>query len=265
MSNDTLYSTEIACKAADLAPTGVPHTGDGGHCAMCGRPLVAGILTTANETQKSFTDHSKLIPSSFICGWCNSARKQDALRAFQRCVITSEGTYSLGTDKARTWFWLTPPTPPYVVVINSNTTGAFHYLWQTPVTLDNRLIHANVDGANVQIRRSAVLKAMEWSSMLKGRLIDAGHKKGFNSPFKLLNRSCFRTSSSGHGQIKDSVLQLALKDEACRAAVEFLRSLRSAELWALSAMLKENPEPPLAPDLIRGSALFKAKSATAVE
>ncbi|MBQ0917039.1 hypothetical protein KBW71_01160 [Hydrogenophaga aromaticivorans] len=260
-----LYASEIACQAADLHPTGHPHAGEAASCATCGRPLTQGMLVVPNDPPRSFSDHHKLLSSNFICGWCNTIRKQDVLRAFQRCVITPIGTYSMGKDESRTWFWLTPPNPPFVLVINSNTTGAFHYVWQTPVTLDNRLIQATVDGVTVQIRHSAILKAVEVAEMLKQRLIEAGHKKGFNSPFQVLSRGCFRSITSGHGRVKKSVLEMALKDASCRDAVDFLQGLSSGELWALSAMLKEKPVPPLAPELIRGRALFKEKAEEVVE
>lgn len=254
-----LYASEIACQAASLAPTGHSHTGSDACCAMCGRAITQGMLATPNESPQSFSDHHRLLVSNLICGWCNSIRKQDALRAFQRCVITPGGTYSMGKDESRAWFWLTPPEPPYALVINSNTTGAFHYVWQTPVTLDNRLVLGTVDGVNVQIRRTAMLKALEHAEMLKHRLIEEGHKKGFNSPFQVLLRSCFKASSPSHGQIKNSVLDLAQKDAGCRSAVEFLKTLNSGELWALSALLKEKPVPPLAPALVQGAALFKSR------
>ncbi len=246
-----MYTSELAAQALGLKPKGQPHTRFACHCAMCARLIAVGDLSEKKELPKTFLDFPQLRPSDWICGFCAATTDQTVMRALQRCVITTDGVYPINTDDARAWLWLTPPKPPFAVVINHSTMAAFHYFWRTPVTLDDRLITMNVDGVIYEVRRPMLLKALEHGAYLieQDKMIDK--KKGvLKSPFVVLSRDPSKSARSANGRIAPAALALAKSDPKCQEAVEFLSGLAPGELIALSPMLKQSPATPTQPNLI---------------
>jgi CRISPR type IV-associated protein Csf1 len=158
-----LYASELAAKALRIDPVGSKHTGPACVCGLCQRPITGGDLSAPMALPRTFMDHHKTARSAYVCGFCQATTQQTTMRALQRACITADGIYNLGKDESRAWFWLTPPEPPYAVVINHSTLGAFHYFWRTPVTLDNRLVQLNVDGTVYEVRRQRVQKALGYA------------------------------------------------------------------------------------------------------
>lgn len=258
MMPTTLYASDIACSAARLSPLGTPHKGNDTFCAMCGRPIVSGTPSLPRDFPRSFSDHETLRPSDHVCGWCAAIAPQQVLRGFQRAVITRDGVYNMNKDEARAWFWLTPPEPPFVVVIHGGSALAtFHYVWRTPVTLDKRLVAVNFDGVVAHVKRASILTAVEQLEVLREHAAKDGQKKALNSPFRMLDRGNFGNFSSGHGKLNDVTLALADKYPACRAAADFFLSLNNSDLTALSAILKSTPVPPVMPRLMAGQQIFE--------
>lgn len=246
-----IYSSELVTKALHLAPTGTPYEGDDCVCAMCQREIRAGTLTVPKKLKQTFFDFGHLAPSDVLCGYCAVATNQTVMRELQRCVITRDGIYNLNTDDARAWFWLTPPEPPFVVVINHNVLGAFHYFWRTPVTLDADFIQFNVDDVLYQVRRQRVLRALEYSKLLIERASVLEKKKGvMKSPFMVLIRSPSTKAASNHGVMAKDAITLASMFPDCAEAVSFLTTLTPGELIALSPMVKQKPATPVKPELI---------------
>ncbi|MFC7436044.1 type IV CRISPR-associated protein Csf1 [Hydrogenophaga bisanensis] len=258
------YPSEIACLAGGLEPVGAPHSGADTHCAMCGRPIIHGTPAVPRKVSKTFTNFEWMEETDHICGWCERVIEQTTLRAFQRVVITPKGCYSIGTDANRSWLWLTPPQPPFVVIINSSTTGAFHYLWQTPVTLDKRLIMANFDGVTAPVRTAAIARAVAAAQVLRDTAQAAGYKKIPFSPFVRLARDAYKATPGGHGRLSETALELAAKYPECERAVQDLHELKPGELVALASILKAKPVEPEAPPLRCGQELF-SKTATEQE
>ncbi len=122
------YASELVCRALGLAPAGVPVDDDCGACVQCGRPMRAGTPGSVWKAISSFTDHIRLEAGTHCCGWCDASTAQPVMRVFQNAVVTEHGVLSLSTDAARAWLWLTPPEPPFFVVVNHNLPGTFHYL-----------------------------------------------------------------------------------------------------------------------------------------
>jgi len=246
-----IYPSELAAQALGIKPLGTPHTGAACHCAMCGRPIAGGDLSMRKKLPKTFLDFPHLRPSDWLCGFCVATTKQNTMRALQRCVITPKGVYPIGTDDARAWFWLSPPKPPFVVVINHSTTAAFHYFWRTPVTLDERLVAMNIDGVTYQVRRPLVLKALEHAAYLVEQIAKLAKKKGaMKSPFVVLSRDPSKSPRSSNGRLSPQALALAKTAPRCQEAVDFLSALSPGELIALSPMLKKKPATPIQPQLI---------------
>lgn len=263
MNTTQLYASEIACSAAGLAPEGLHHIGADTHCCMCGRSITKDTPSLRRNLPKSFSDHETLRPTDHICGWCAAIIPQQVLRSFQRAVITADGVYNLNKDEARAWLWLTPPKPPFVVVIHGGSALAtFHYIWRTPVTMDTRLIAVNFDGVVAHVKRNSIEQALNHLSVLREHAAKDGQKKSFNTPYKVLDRGNFGSASSGHGQLSKLTMELATKFEACRAAADFFTSLSNADLTALSAILKAKPVEPVMPELLQGRLLLEKEPAT---
>jgi CRISPR type IV-associated protein Csf1 len=257
LNHEKIYASQLACSAAGLAPEGVAHEHDDTYCSMCGRAIVQGVPSMIRDLPRSFSDHESLRPSQFICGWCAAIIPQKILRAFQRAVVTPVGVYNLNKDEARAWFWLTPPEPPFAVVIhNGSALAAFHYIWRTPVTLDRRLITVNFDGVVAHVRHAVIGQAVSHLAVLQEHAARDGHKKPLNTPFKMLNRASFTSPASGHGVLNEITQSLAAKHSQCAESALFFSSLNNAELTALSAILKSNPVPPQQPPLLRGKDLI---------
>lgn len=255
-----IYASEIACSAAGLEPRGDIHQGARTCCAMCGRPIVAGDLSSPvllNINKVTFTDLGRLSASDYLCGFCPPTIVQTISRKFQRAVITPQGVYSMNTDEARAWLWTSPPPAPFVVIINSNSTATFHYLWQTPVTLDNRLIAVNFDGVVAHISRDRIGKALLCAKQVHDHALAQGHKKVSSSPFTKLSRDFFKSASGSHGRFHALSELVAEQAPECAASLAFLRGLSAAELTALSCLLKANPSQPVQPRLLQGAALFE--------
>lgn len=242
-----MYASEIAARSLKIAPAGPIYRGPSCHCAMCSRPLATGDHAAAQELPRSFTDFQYLGDSGVICGHCKAVTVQSVMRSFQRSVITTEGVYPLNTDAARAWFWMTPPKPPFVVIFNHSSQGTFHYIWRTPVTLDTRLIYANLDGQVVQVNQPQVLKALDWTTRMSDALVAEGAKSPLTTPFVVLSRDTYRSPGSSHANLRKDVLELAQRQPHFLPGIAFFQALGPGEWFALSSMLKQKPVPPAQP------------------
>lgn len=246
-----IYASELAAKALGLAPEGAAHDGPDCICAMCQRPIHPGDISVQKELPRTFVDFGHLAPSDFLCGFCSVTTHQDVMRDLQRCVITSQGIYNLNTDAARAWFWMTPPEPPFAVVINHSTMAAFHYFWRTPVTLDRAFVQMNVDGVLYQIRRDRVLKALDYAKVILDRAPVLEKRKSImKSPFVVLSRDPTKKARGNNGHVAKDAILLAQTYPDCKEAVAFLQTMTPGELVALSPFLKQTPSDPIQPELI---------------
>lgn len=264
-----LYTSEIAAKALQLPPIGHPYDGPECRCAMCTRPIRRGDIADLAKMPQSFQDGMHLLPGAqYLCGWCRVTSKQSAMRMLQRCVITSDGIYSMGSDANRAWFWTDPPPPPYAVVVNGNITGAFHFHWRVPVTTDNQMVWMMLDDQVHRVNRRRVLQALDVTRRVLGlyvqdqaskleQLESEGKKKGkakgpevLNSPFIMLQRDPNLSFASNHGVLKKEIVELGQRHSQIQPDVRFLQTLNPGELQALSCMLKAKPVPPEKPELI---------------
>lgn len=248
-----LYTSELAASALGLQPGGSPHKDQACVCAMCQRHIQEGDLSQKKELTRTFMDFGHLAQSDYLCGFCTVTANQTVMRELQRSVICRDGIYNLNTDDARAWFWSTPPKPPFSVVINHNTMGAFHYYWRTPVTLDDRIVSINVDGTLYQVHRVRVLNAIAAASkLLKAYNNLVGKKKTLKSPFIMLARDPGSKPRAANGHIHADISAFAVAHPEFQADIVGLNELGTGELIALSPFLKQNPATPVKPELITG-------------
>lgn len=254
-------SSQIACAALNLAPAGQPKglfDADDHHvCAMCARHLADDDLVVAlhlgDFPPSSFTDIPSLVSrQGLICGYCVASCKQEVMRELQRAVITPKGIYSIATDDARAWFLLTPPEPPFVVVLQTRSpTSTFHLHWRTPVTIDKALLHVRVDDRLLQIRTDRLYKAVADCQVVADAMQvlrpTAKKRDVLHHPFTFLDRAL---TDSAHGNLhRDAV---ALMDDAATNkniidALNRLQQLSTGELWALATLAKAKSPTPTKP------------------
>lgn len=248
-----LYASELAAKALNLEPAGSPHESEPCACGMCQRHIRIGDISQSMNLPKTFMDYHQTARTEFLCGYCQATTSsQSVMRHFQRSVITEHGIYDIGKDESRSWFWATPPEPPYAVVINHNTLGAFHYFWRTPVTLDNRLVQLNVDGAIFEVRRERVVRAIAYAQQIVKHFSSnppKGSREKINSPFVILSREPSVAGQNSNGHLLPIVSGLRLTNPEFNEALNFLETLGTGELVALSSTLKKNPATPVKPEI----------------
>lgn len=247
-----LYTSEIAAQALRQLPQGTPHVGAATCCAMCGREILPGDLSAKFKPSQTFTDWLNLSPSEHLCGWCEVTTVQANMRPLQRAVVTPEGVYPIGKDDNRAWFLLTPPEPPYsVVVSNRSATATFHLHWRTPVTLSNNLVLVRVDDQVLRIRRQLLLEALdvcqEVATLMHAHRAATMKNPGnavARHPFSSLDRSL---ADARHGRIREDARTAAAgRPELLRV----LENLAQGELWALATLAKANKPTPTKPELI---------------
>lgn len=248
-----LYASELAAQALNLEPQGTPHSGQDTCCAMCACSIRVGELSAKLRPSQTFTDWANLTPSEHLCGWCSVSTEQVNMRPLQRAVITRDGVYPISTDDHRAWFLLTPPEPPYAVVIsNRSVMGTFHLHWRTPVTLDNNLILVRADDQLLHIRRPVLLAAISDAQELATLMHQARAAKNSRTaqtstarhPFVSLDRSL---SDTRHGRLRDDALAAGVHRPELIAR---LRQLTAGELWALATLAKANTPTPTKPEII---------------
>lgn len=251
-SYSAIYTSELASSALRLAPTGSPYRGQATSCAMCQRPISDGQLCEPLSPSKMFTDWLALSPSRHICGWCAVTSVQAHMRPLQRSVICSDGVYPIGKDDYRAWFLLTPPEPPYAVVVSTGApTSVLHLHWRTPVTLSNELVVLRIDEMITSIRRpvlQAALLACEEMARLMLEARPAGFKGAPRSspprhPFVALDRGL---SDPGHGRLRDDAIEISRR-HGRQDLVITLQQLSPGELWALATLAKAKTATPTRP------------------
>lgn len=265
-------ASALACSALGLQAEGEPHRGDATQCDMCGTHIAPGDLCTTIALPRTFFDfgHFPKHRSGLACGHCTVVARQSTLRHLQRSVVTADAVYGLGEDIHRAGFWLQPPKPPFFVILNKSTTGAYHYAWRTPVTLDDQLVYVNSDDVVVSVNRPKVLAALEAARILieRAQVLAVDDKdlakqlvggKG-NSPFRVLYRAP-TSEPAVNGAIAPWVSAMLSKlhtqeQALLRPHVQVLASCKVGEQMALSGFLKSKPLPPVPPPafFIRGKA-----------
>jgi CRISPR type IV-associated protein Csf1 len=260
-----VYASELVCKALNLTPTGIPkkdvrlddkdagHEHEHTHCAMCARPLEDDTLVEPQSFTNTFTDQAALLAGQgLVCGFCAVSSKQNVLRYLQNCVVTKDGVYSIGKDKYRTWFLLTPPPAPFVAIDRDGApTAAFHLHWKSPVTYDTNLIKVRFGGRTLTVRHPVLMQAITDCKLvadeMQSRRPDKKKKDSLNHPFRWLAR---KMDDSSHGVLSDEAIAISEDPNASneyREAFSRLKTLSTGELWALATLVKSKPEAPEQP------------------
>ena len=251
--------TEFACLSAGLSPEGVPYQGPDIACAFCGRPIRTGDLHIPKTIGDNFMDASALASPGHgtVCGWCAACKSKSFLGRAGGAVFTKDGAYPIMKDDNRAWFLLTPPEPPFIVIMKS-ISNSQHLVWRAPMTYSTEAIQLRFGPNVLTIRHSVLMKAVAICQELGDAVTTArqeketGKKKAkevkpVNHPFAFLSRDL--KDPRGAAFVRGA-LDLAKADPKIDAQLEFLRRLTDGELWALATLCKGTPANPTKPEPI---------------
>lgn len=231
--NQPLSPSTIAATALGLTPVGRPWEGAPGTlvCALERRPLEPGELCQPFKPGPNFLDSTAIADSSVICAAAALFMGKAVMLKTQRAVFSPEGAFSLATDAARAWFFLTPPKPPYIAVIADSMLQ--HLVWRAPVNLSQDLIRFRHGHKVLTIRRPRLVAAMQALNALGAPAFVALDREG---------------KHPGHGVLRDSCPPELARD---------LADLTPGEILALATLAKKNPVTPARPEPIQLDASSK--------
>lgn len=253
------YSTEIAVKALGVTVVqGALTAKENSFCACCGRPVNKDEKYHALNVSDAFMDDAFFaIKSNIQCNYCSafmSSSVSGKVGNMNCYVFTEEGAYPISTDDNRTWFLLTPPEPPFTVMV-SNTKNFMHILWKTPVTLSHEMMFIGWPHKIMTIRHKTLLKAVEVCKEISNLYMETkttgvsdSKKKLINPithPYISLNR---KLDELKHGLFRPDIIDMAAKNKDIAGGIKFLQKLTEGETWALSTLSKANLNIPLKPD-----------------
>lgn len=220
-------SSQLAAEALGLAPLGTPWRGPEGSvlCALEARPLRSGELVMPWKPGPNFMDDRDTVASPLVNGYAAALCAKSVMLKSQRMVFTREGAYSLATDAARAWFYLTPPEPPFVAVLADSMLQ--HLIWRTPVTHSRNWLIVRLGQRILHIRRPRLIAARD-------ALLDYGQPA-----FVRLDRE---GKDGLHGRLRNDVPA---------SLAHTLSDLTPGELVALATLAKRNPPIPEQPKPIR--------------
>lgn len=225
--SQSLSPSSIAAAALGLTPAGRPWGGAAGTllCALERRPLEPGEPCLPFKPGPNFLDSTAIADSSVVSGAAALFMGKAVMLKTQRAVFSPEGAFSLATDAARAWFFLTPPKPPYVAVIADSMLQ--HLIWRAPVNLSQDLIRFRHGHKLLTVRRPRLIEAMNALRALGEPAFVALDREG---------------KHPGHGVLRNSCPPELARD---------LADLTPGELLALATLAKKNTVTPERPEPIQ--------------
>lgn len=222
-----ISASQLAVEALGLTPLGTPWRGREGNvlCALEARPLRMGELVMPWKPGPNFMDDRDTADSPLMNGYAAALCAKSVMLKTQRMLFTRDGAYSLATDAARAWFYLTPPEPPFVAVLADSMLQ--HLIWRTPVTHSRNWLIVRLGQRILHIRRPRLIAARD-------ALLAYGQPA-----FVRLDRE---GKDGLHGRLRNDV-----PSELARE----LADLTPGELVALATLAKRNPPTPEQPEPIR--------------
>lgn len=251
---------QMVCQALGLPSYREEKSQEETRCSFCGGRIAKGdpCKTRAlSALSDSFTNDSSLAcRTNLACQWCPPLAKKEVLLKTPNSLVTPDGLYGLAKDENRTWFFLTPPSPPWAAFFV--TSKMSHVTWRTPLTLDNSLMVMRLDDQILHIRRVRLMQAIDDCKRAGALLAQengnaASTKKKTkpefvrNHPFIVLDREAY---ASQHGQFLPKFIQLADRNEEAAGIASRLELLTKGELFALATLVKGKPVQPVAPQRI---------------
>lgn len=181
--------SSIAANALNLEPQGIAWEGpETMLCALERRPLQPGELCVPFKPGANFMDDATTARTSVVSGVAALFLTKAVMMKTQRAVFCAEGAFSLATDAARTWFFLSPPTPPYVAVISDSMLQ--HLVWRAPVNLSQELIVFRHGQKIHTVRRAHLVRFVEALRAHDGPAFVSLDREGKDARHGVLRSDC---------------------------------------------------------------------------
>lgn len=181
--------SSIAAEALGLTPHGVAWIGpEPMLCALERRPLLEGEPCVPFKPGANFMDDAIIARSSIVSGAAALFLAKSVMMKTQRAVFCTQGAFSLATDAARGWFFLSPPEPPYVAVIADSMLQ--HLVWRAPVNLSRELIQFRHGAKIHSIRRTRLIQFLDALRAHDGPAFVILDREGKHPSHGILRRDC---------------------------------------------------------------------------
>ena len=206
-------------------------------CATCGDAISRHQNCVEREKEYSFNDHHFMADplSIYLCGPCARVMKADYMSKYSDVVITRTAVYPFSKNVDRSWFFLNPPKPPFVMHVHDSKNQ--HLTWRSPVNLSQELYRVRLGQNVLNIRRPILKEAIarhadltQRLSEIRGYEVNRIHDK-FDSTGRSL-KSSTATTIRGH------VRALASSHPDVAKKLRFFDEIMTAgETWALLHIL----------------------------
>lgn len=229
-------ASDMAARALKLTPVKglLRWEGEPTSCGLCTHPIVKDEPYSPFNPGSFFANTRHLGSFSQVSCWrCVYLCRKPFMDGLRCCVITEDAIYDISKDSAKAWLFLTPPKPPFAVVVLASD-NATHQVWRAPVTFDNRRI-AICNGDRLFQIRPAKLQAVV---KLTNRINEGADK--FIYP--LITDRDYEMRDLG--RINSKAVDLLKPEE-----ISLIRSLSPGERWALAFIIHPKmPQPVVPPD-----------------
>jgi CRISPR type IV-associated protein Csf1 len=239
--------SQIAAKAARLAPSGMFRAPAPGLCAMCGTHYEHGESVSPAVLPETFTDYSALRNQGgdHICGWCTAVMNRDFSQTHLKSVICAEGVFSAASNDHIAYWLMNPPAGAWLFVQGDQKVQ--HIIFRTPVNHSQDVFQVRLGETVVTIRRAMLAQGKEAANALAAvandiRFRDGKRGAALKSPFVSLSRDFDALSQ---GVLRRELLVEAQEKPEVKRLVNIIQKLTAGELWGLTAVLyATNPHRP---------------------
>lgn len=229
-----ILATDMVVSALKLTPEkGLPRwSEEPTSCCLCTHRIIRGEQYSPFKPGPYFMNTRHLGSFSQVTCWrCVPLLRQAFMNDLTRCVITEDAIYDISKDSAKAWLFLTPPNPPFAVVVLA-ASNATHQVWRAPVTFDNRRIAICNGDRLFQIRPATLQAVVDITER-----INAGRDKFI---YPLITDRDYEMCALG--LINPQALDLLKPEE-----VALIRGLTAGERWALAFIIHPKMPKPVAP------------------
>lgn len=229
-----ILATDMVASALKLTPEkNLPRwSGEPTSCSLCTHPIVTGEQYSPFKPATFFANTRHLGSFSQVTCWrCVPLQQKPFLDGLTRCVITEDAIYDISKDSAKAWLFLTPPNPPFAVVVLA-ASNATHQVWRAPVTFDNRRIAICNGDRLFQIRPDKLQAVVD--------ITDRINEGRDNFIYPLITDRDYEMRALG--RINPQALDLLKPEE-----VALIRGLSAGERWALAFIIHPKMPKPVAP------------------
>lgn len=244
-----LSPSQIAVKAAGLAPEGKPHGSDF-ICTACACHFDAAMPATKLVLPDSFTDYSAFLypQGEHLCGWCATVMGKDAgfTQRFLNTVITTDGVFGAFSKGELAYWLLNPPVGEWLFLRGDQKVQ--HLVFRAPVNQSQQVyrlafgdLRLTVRKRHLEVGLQAAKDLTAISNDMESASVKRKSKPKFSTPFAVID---WKFATQSNGMLRRELLLQAAQDPRTAELVTIIQALSVGELWAVSVCLNAELAPP---------------------